>query len=67
MRNDMEQKVHTAINNLDRCDIQTILETDLGFAVYDDESTQVLQDYLRDCAMKDIRIQRIILYYPQAE
>lgn len=43
----MDQDTHTAINNLYRNQVQSILEGTCGMAVYDDEPTTELRDCLR--------------------
>ncbi len=46
----MRQAIHTAINWLSRQQVQEILETVCGTAVYDDEPTDDLRDCLREMA-----------------
>ncbi len=42
----MDQRHHTAINNMDRTQIQALLEA-YGFAVYDKEATEDLREEVR--------------------
>jgi hypothetical protein len=44
----LTQEVHTAINNLGRDRIQSLLEWN-GMAVYDSENTDELRETLREC------------------
>ena len=46
----MDQKIHTAINWLERHKIQSILQ-EYGFAVYDNDDTAELRECLRENVM----------------
>jgi len=59
----MQQSTHTAINWLNRCQIQEILENYTGTACYDDEPTNDLRECLREQTQDCDHTQSIILGY----